>query len=322
MAFAAAVEPFNVLARRNRQKRRSPPTQEISCRVPFFSSPAAAAASVPPTARLAGQRGYDVAVNYKSNSNAAAEVVASGQNRRRQGGGAARRHGQRGRHRTRVRGSARSSGRSRISCTRPASSATIRGSTTSTPRRCATCSTSIRSARCCACAPACAACRPRTAARAASIVMLSSMAATIGGGHECVWYAAAKGAVDTMIIGVAREVAKEGIRINAISPGLIDTEIQPPGRRRAAAGRCCRWAGRASADEVAEAILFLLSDAASYINGANLRRFRRAMRQGRAPCVRRHAAYDRRRIPTTSHIYRGETWLRQCASTNTAVPKS
>lgn len=103
-----------------------------------------------------------------------------------------------------------------------------------------------------------------------AVVMLSSMAANIGGAGECVWYAAAKGAVDSMVIGASREVAKEGVRVNAVSPGVIDTEIQPPGRvERVTAMLPMGRAGQA--DEVAEAILFLLSDAASYISGANLR---------------------------------------------------
>jgi NAD(P)-dependent dehydrogenase (short-subunit alcohol dehydrogenase family) len=103
-----------------------------------------------------------------------------------------------------------------------------------------------------------------------SIVMLSSMAAPLGGANECVWYAAAKAGVDSMVIGVAREVAKEGVRVNAVSPGVIDTDIQPPGRIDRVAPMLPM--GRpGKAEEVAEAILFLLSDAASYINGANLR---------------------------------------------------
>ena len=103
-----------------------------------------------------------------------------------------------------------------------------------------------------------------------AVVMLSSMAATIGGAGECVWYAAAKGAIDSLVIGAAREVGKEGMRINAVSPGVIDTDIQPPGRVERVSPLLPM--GRAGeADEVAEAILFLLSDAASYINGANLR---------------------------------------------------
>jgi NAD(P)-dependent dehydrogenase (short-subunit alcohol dehydrogenase family) len=103
-----------------------------------------------------------------------------------------------------------------------------------------------------------------------SVVMLSSMAAIIGGAGECVWYAAAKAAVDSMVIGVSREVAKEGMRVNAITPGVIDTDIQPPGRLERV-GPMLPMGRPGSADEVAEGILFLLSDAASYVNGANLR---------------------------------------------------
>ena len=103
-----------------------------------------------------------------------------------------------------------------------------------------------------------------------SVVMLSSMAAVIGGAGECVWYAAAKGAVDSMVVGVSREVAKEGMRVNAITPGVIDTDIQPPGRIERV-GPQLPMGRPGQASEVAEAIMFLLSDAASYINGANLR---------------------------------------------------
>lgn len=103
-----------------------------------------------------------------------------------------------------------------------------------------------------------------------SVVMLSSMAAVIGGAGECVWYAAAKGAVDSMVVGVSREVAKEGVRVNAITPGVIDTDIQPPGRIERV-GPMLPMGRPGQAGEVAEAIMFLLSDGASYINGANLR---------------------------------------------------
>jgi NAD(P)-dependent dehydrogenase (short-subunit alcohol dehydrogenase family) len=103
-----------------------------------------------------------------------------------------------------------------------------------------------------------------------SVVMLSSMAAVIGGAGECVWYAAAKGAVDSMVIGVSREVAKEGVRVNAITPGVIDTDIQPPGRIERV-GPMLPMGRPGQAGEVAEAIMFLLSDGATYINGANLR---------------------------------------------------
>lgn len=102
-----------------------------------------------------------------------------------------------------------------------------------------------------------------------SIVLLSSMAARLGGTNEYVWYAAAKGAVDAMTVGAAREVAQEGIRINAVSPGAIDTDIHEPGRiARIMPNLPMGRVGRTN--EVAETILFLLSDAASYITGANI----------------------------------------------------
>ncbi len=103
-----------------------------------------------------------------------------------------------------------------------------------------------------------------------SVVMLSSMAATIGGAGECVWYAAAKAAIDAMVIGMGREVAKEGMRVNAVTPGVIDTDIQPPGRLDKV-GPMLPMGRPGQPSEVAEAIVFMLSDAASYINGANLR---------------------------------------------------
>jgi NAD(P)-dependent dehydrogenase (short-subunit alcohol dehydrogenase family) len=103
-----------------------------------------------------------------------------------------------------------------------------------------------------------------------AVVLLSSAAATIGGAGEYVWYAASKGAIDSMTLGLARELAPEGIRVNAVAPGLIDTEIHAPGRlERLAPSTPIGRIG--TADEVAEAIVFLLSDAASYITGSVLR---------------------------------------------------
>jgi NAD(P)-dependent dehydrogenase (short-subunit alcohol dehydrogenase family) len=102
-----------------------------------------------------------------------------------------------------------------------------------------------------------------------SIVLLSSMAAQIGGANEYVVYAAAKGGVDTLTVGLAREVVKEGVRVNAIRPGVINTEIHEPGRVERVTPLLPM--GRAGEpNEVAEAILFLLSDAASYITGTVL----------------------------------------------------
>jgi NAD(P)-dependent dehydrogenase (short-subunit alcohol dehydrogenase family) len=103
-----------------------------------------------------------------------------------------------------------------------------------------------------------------------AVVLLSSAAATIGSAGEYVWYAASKAAIDTMTLGLARELAGEGIRVNAVAPGLIATEIHPPGRlERLVPSTPIGRAG--TAEEVAEAILFLLSDAASYITGSVLR---------------------------------------------------
>lgn len=103
-----------------------------------------------------------------------------------------------------------------------------------------------------------------------SIVLLSSVASVLGGGGEYVLYAASKGAIDSMTVGLSRELAGEGVRVNAVMPGLIDTEIQPPGRvERVGPSVPIGRAGRA--EEVAEAIVFLMSDAASYVSGTILR---------------------------------------------------
>ncbi len=105
------------------------------------------------------------------------------------------------------------------------------------------------------------------------IVNVGSMAAVLGSPNEFITYAAAKGAVDSMTIGLAREVGKEGIRVNCVRPGLIDTEIQviPGHGSRLDALASTPPVGRpGSADEVAESVLWLLSEAASYVTGAIL----------------------------------------------------
>jgi len=102
-----------------------------------------------------------------------------------------------------------------------------------------------------------------------SIVLLSSIAAVTGGATEYVFYAAAKGGVDALTNGLAREVAMEGVRVNAIRPGPTDTEIHEPGRL-ARITPLLPMKRPGQPDEIAEAVLFLLSDAASYISGAVL----------------------------------------------------
>ncbi len=102
-----------------------------------------------------------------------------------------------------------------------------------------------------------------------AIVNIGSVAATLGGPGERVHYAASKGAVISMTIGLAKEVAREGIRVNCVSPGLIETDMNP-------ADRLARLVpsvpiGRVGkVDEIARVALFLLSPASSYMIGANV----------------------------------------------------
>ena len=105
------------------------------------------------------------------------------------------------------------------------------------------------------------------------IVNISSGAARLGAPNEYVDYAASKGAIDTFTVGLAKEVALEGIRVNAVRPGPIYTEIHAsggePGRvQRVKSSVPMQRGGRV--EEVAHAILWLLSEEASYITGACL----------------------------------------------------
>jgi NAD(P)-dependent dehydrogenase (short-subunit alcohol dehydrogenase family) len=105
------------------------------------------------------------------------------------------------------------------------------------------------------------------------IVNVSSVAAVLGGPNDYVDYAASKGAIDTFTIGLSKEVATEGIRVNAVRPGIIDTEIHASGGQpdRVAAMRdLVPMKREGTADEVARAILWLLSNEATYITGALL----------------------------------------------------
>jgi NAD(P)-dependent dehydrogenase (short-subunit alcohol dehydrogenase family) len=103
------------------------------------------------------------------------------------------------------------------------------------------------------------------------IVNVSSGAARLGSPGEYVDYAASKGAIDTLTIGLAREVAEEGIRVNAVRPGFIYTEMHASGGEPNRVDRVKAFVPMkrgGSADEVACAILWLLSDEASYTTGA------------------------------------------------------
>lgn len=106
-----------------------------------------------------------------------------------------------------------------------------------------------------------------------SIINLSSIAAQLGAPGEYIDYAAAKGAIDSMTVGLAREVAGEGIRVNAVRPGVIHTEIHASGGEpdRIERVKASVPMGRGGqAEEVAEAILWLASERASYTTGALL----------------------------------------------------
>jgi NAD(P)-dependent dehydrogenase (short-subunit alcohol dehydrogenase family) len=106
-----------------------------------------------------------------------------------------------------------------------------------------------------------------------SIVLVSSAASRIGGSGEYVDYAASKGAVDTLGLGLAREVTRESVRVNVVRPGIIDTEIHASGGRPERVAELAPGypMGRAgTADEVAAAIVWLLSDEASYCTGTFL----------------------------------------------------
>ena len=115
---------------------------------------------------------------------------------------------------------------------------------------------------------------PRRGGRGGAIVNVSSAAATLGSAHEYVHYAGAKAGVEALTVGLAKELAADAIRVNAVSPGIISTAIH------AAAGDPDRPARMTTAiplgrpgepEEVAAAIAWLLGDAASYVTGAVLR---------------------------------------------------
>ena len=104
--------------------------------------------------------------------------------------------------------------------------------------------------------------------RGGAIVNLSSAASFLGSPHEFVHYAASKGAIDTFTLGLGREVAKDGIRVNAVRPGLIDTDMnrQPmDANRLERVGPSVPIGRPGQPEEVAEAIVWLLSEAASYV---------------------------------------------------------
>ncbi len=113
----------------------------------------------------------------------------------------------------------------------------------------------------------------RHGGKGGAIVNLSSVAARLGAPGEYIDYAAAKGAIDSMTLGLAKEVASEGIRVNAVRPGVIHTDIHAAGGEpdRVERVKASVPMGRGGqAEEIAEAILWLASEKASYTSGALL----------------------------------------------------
>ena len=222
------------------------------------------------TARLAGERGYDVAVNYRRDANAAQAVVAAV---KQAGGRAIAIQGdmareadiaamvatverELGRPTHFVHSSGLTGPNSRVEAVASETLREVLDLNVLSPLLCARALIPLMSTR--------------RGGRGGAIVLLSSAAATIGSAGEYVWYAASKAAVDTMTLGLARELAAEGIRVNAVAPGLIATDIHPPGRIERVAPTV-PMARAGTAEEVAEAILFLLSDQASYVTGTIVR---------------------------------------------------
>jgi NAD(P)-dependent dehydrogenase (short-subunit alcohol dehydrogenase family) len=106
-----------------------------------------------------------------------------------------------------------------------------------------------------------------------SIVLMSSAAARLGSPNLYIDYAASKGAIDTLTVGLAKELAPEGVRVNAIRPGIIDTEIHASGGepdRARILGATAPLGRPGTAEEIAAAAIWLISDAASYVTGALL----------------------------------------------------
>lgn len=106
-----------------------------------------------------------------------------------------------------------------------------------------------------------------------SIVIVSSVAARLGSPGEYVDYAGSKGATDSLVLGLSKELGPDGVRVNAVRPGLIETEIHASGGYATRAfdlGSKTPLGRAGTADEVAEAITWLLSDASSYVTGSLL----------------------------------------------------
>jgi NAD(P)-dependent dehydrogenase (short-subunit alcohol dehydrogenase family) len=227
------------------------------------------------TCIMAAQRGYDVAVNYQSNADAAAAVVAACQ---AAGAKAVAVQGDMASETDIIRVFAEAKA-ALGPLTHVVNNAGITGKASplaeaeaAVIRSCIDINVTgaILVAR-----EAARALAANAGAKGRALVNISSAAATLGSPGEYVWYAASKGAIDTLTVGLAKELAPAGIRVNAVSPGITETEIHALSTGEA--GRVDRIAPlvplkrAAIPDEIAEAVLFLLSDASAYTTGVVLR---------------------------------------------------
>lgn len=225
--------------------------------------------------RFAAERGYDVAVNYQGNAAAAAKVVAACE---RAGAKAVALQGDMAKEPDIVRVFAEAKA-ALGPLSAVVNNAAITGKSsplvaaeTEVIRACIDLNVTgaILVAR-----EAARALLANAGAKNRSIVNISSIAAGLGSPDEFVWYAASKAAVDSFTVGLARELAPAGIRVNAVAPGMTETEIHAvssgePGRvARIAPSIPLKRA--AQPEEIAEAVLFALSVAASYMVGSIIR---------------------------------------------------
>ncbi len=222
------------------------------------------------TARLAAARGYAVAVNYKSDVKSAESVVAD---IARAGGEAVAVQGDMAKEADVARvfeSIDRSLGRLThlvYSSGVTGKNSRLENAATDTLRE--VLDINVLGARFCARAASTRMSRKHNGPGGA-IVLLSSTAATLGAPGEYVWYAASKGAIDSMTVGLACELAGDGIRVNAVAPGPVDTGIHEPGRIERILPQVPM--GRVGKpEEIAEAILFLLSEASAFTSGTILR---------------------------------------------------
>ncbi len=225
------------------------------------------------TARLAAQRGFSVAVNYATGEREAAEIV---HDIREQGGKAVAIRADLGRESDIVRlfaDAERELGPLRgLVNNAGVTGGFARVEAVTAPALERTFAVNVTGAILCA-REAVKRMSTRHGGRGGSIVNISSLAARTGSAGEWVHYAASKGAIDTFTIGLAREVATEGIRVNAVAPGLVETGIHAangePKRLDRLTGTIPM--GRpGKPEEIAEPVVWLLSSAASYVTGSIL----------------------------------------------------